>query len=367
MLTCIVTRCKKPVVAEKLFTIHDAPMVLTVHLKRFSPLGRKLTHPIAYSECLSLQDAMSTGHYSPTYSLYGVICHAGSGPNSGHYYAIIKDPKGRWMEMNDESVVGTRAPVDRRNAYMLYYIRDEGQVLEAADRVIAQSNNRSGVVLGMKKRKVSDDEGDSADTGIKLSRPFIGPHLPSPSPTIHNTNYSGADPQADAVKKKIAAISCASEASQNPSRYSDNDGNNDAKALPTANEKAPPTDALSASNVRSLPGPLTSPSTPTASVVPVGHFYSKPSQTQPDSTKKRKSPDGDGDENKSTQSDLVSKRLPSPPSPYFRHHNKKFKLSYRDFNRGSNFYNRPSGCNNLFSGRDFNKPPITYKNRPRPI
>ena len=361
MLTCIVIRCKKSVVAEKHFTIHDAPTVLTVHLKRFSPLGRKLTHPIAYSECLSLQDAMSEGQYGPTYSLYGVICHAGSGPNSGHYYAIIKDPRGRWMEMNDESVVGTRAPVDRKNAYMLYYIRDKGQALEMAVNGAAQSNNKNGVVLGMKRRKASD-EGDSVDMGIKTSRPFIGP-----SPTIHNTNYSRTDPQADAVKKKIAAVACASKAFQNLSQYSDDDENNDTEALPTTNDNAPPTDSSSASNIRSSPGPLTSPSTSAPSVVSTSNFYNKPSLTQPDGKKKRKSPDGDGDENKSTQSDLVSKRLSSPlsvSSPHFRHKSKKLKkLSHR----GSNFYNRPSGCNNLFSGRESSKPQITYKNRPRPI
>lgn len=47
--------------AEKQFTIHEAPAVLTVHLKRFTPLGRKLTQPISYPEQLSLKGYMSEG------------------------------------------------------------------------------------------------------------------------------------------------------------------------------------------------------------------------------------------------------------------------------------------------------------------
>lgn len=53
--------CKKPVVAAKQFTIHDAPQVLTIHLKRFTPLGRKMNHPVRYDEHISLTKYMSAG------------------------------------------------------------------------------------------------------------------------------------------------------------------------------------------------------------------------------------------------------------------------------------------------------------------
>jgi ubiquitin carboxyl-terminal hydrolase 36/42 len=52
-------KCKKFVVAEKGFTIHKAPPVLIIHLKRFTPFGRKLTIPIRYDEQLQLQPFMS--------------------------------------------------------------------------------------------------------------------------------------------------------------------------------------------------------------------------------------------------------------------------------------------------------------------
>ena len=54
-------KCKIHVVASKQFTIHDAPQVLTIHLKRFTPLGRKMNHPVRYDEHISLSKYMSAG------------------------------------------------------------------------------------------------------------------------------------------------------------------------------------------------------------------------------------------------------------------------------------------------------------------
>jgi hypothetical protein len=54
-------KCNKAVNAEKSFTIHDAPQILTVHLKRFTPTGRKFSRPVAYGEKLNLAPYMSEG------------------------------------------------------------------------------------------------------------------------------------------------------------------------------------------------------------------------------------------------------------------------------------------------------------------
>lgn len=45
--------------AEKNFTISEAPVVLTIHLKRFTPTGRKITELIKYPEVLNLGPAMA--------------------------------------------------------------------------------------------------------------------------------------------------------------------------------------------------------------------------------------------------------------------------------------------------------------------
>ena len=209
-------RCKKSVLAEKQFTIHEAPTVLTIHLKRFSPMGRKIGHPIRYDERLSLQPYMSDGAFGPSYSLYGVICHAGGGPNSGHYYAHVKDATGIWYEMNDESVTRIGGPpLSLKNAYVLFYVRDRGQALESAILSVAREPLKGGLVAGMKRRKLLHEADE--DTGVRTSdyaRPatpakFIGPLLPSPaitSPTKKRKLSDSRDPQAEALSKKIEAV-----------------------------------------------------------------------------------------------------------------------------------------------------------------
>ncbi len=188
--------------------------MLTVHLKRFSPLGRKITHPLQYDEQLSLRPFMSDGSFGPTYSLYGVICHAGGGPNSGHYFAFAKSKEGRWFEMNDEAVTQANVPMGKRNAYMLFYIQSKGQVLEAAVQAPLLKINgppmKNGLAAGMKKRilKAKETGGDDEDTGVKVDAKFIGPLLPSTEDmTIKPlTPSSPVDPQATTLKAKIEAV-----------------------------------------------------------------------------------------------------------------------------------------------------------------
>lgn len=51
-------RCKKLVNAEKTFAIDEAPMALTIHLKRFEANGRKITDLVKYPALLNLGPAM---------------------------------------------------------------------------------------------------------------------------------------------------------------------------------------------------------------------------------------------------------------------------------------------------------------------
>lgn len=213
------SRCKKHVNAEKRFTIHEAPPILTIHLKRFSPLGRKLGQPVQYDEKLSLQHCMSEGQFGPTYSLYGVICHAGGGPNSGHYYAFVKSKESRWFEMNDEMVQATSIPTNKKNAYMLFYMQNKGQSLEAAVKTPSvnglATHVKTGLAAGMKKKIVKPKETtDDEDQGIKVDAPLMGPLLPSVEISRNKENLTNrpppgtpADPQASALKSKIKSVS----------------------------------------------------------------------------------------------------------------------------------------------------------------
>ncbi|TDL29848.1 cysteine proteinase [Rickenella mellea] len=299
-------KCKRAVNAEKQFTIHEAPVVLTVHFKRFTPLGRKLAHPVKYQERLHLQPAMSEGQFGPTYSLYGVISHAGGGPNSGHYYAHVKSGSGRWYEMNDEMVEPARVPpVSLKNAYILFYVREGGQKLEAALNGSIYTAQRNGLLVnGMaKKRKVilSDDEEDQNDEkGQPLSKPFIGPVMPpgmgqsngdtSSASAITPHKPSPVHPETAALKKKIAEAERRQQPKQSPRKalvdYEDDEEEGEVVQrtpipTPSSPQKSPP------------PHPPTSPlppSSPLTSGVPTSSFYGS---SEPRLLKKRKSPDRD--------------------------------------------------------------------------
>ena len=52
-------RCKKLVDASKGLTVDKAPNVLTVHMKRFTPTGRKITNQVQFDEFLNLGPVMS--------------------------------------------------------------------------------------------------------------------------------------------------------------------------------------------------------------------------------------------------------------------------------------------------------------------
>jgi len=211
--------------------------VLTVHLKRFSPLGRKITHPLEYDDRLSLQPYMSSGQFGPTYSLFGVICHAGGGPNSGHYYAFVKSKEGHWYEMNDEVVQLTSLPTGKRNAYMLFYIQNKGQGLEAVVKAPILNGQaapiRNGLAARMKEKvlKNREDAEEEEDKGVKLTAPLIGPVLPPTEITRNGTTAtqvsSPIDPQAMSLKSKIQAVAQtqARKALENLGNYDSEDDN----------------------------------------------------------------------------------------------------------------------------------------------
>ncbi|CCM00658.1 uncharacterized protein FIBRA_02696 [Fibroporia radiculosa] len=389
-------KCKKAVTADKQFTVHDAPLVLTIHLKRFSPIGGKIGQPVKYDERLSLQSVMSSGQHGPSYVLYAVISHAGGGPNSGHYYAHVKGSNGQWYEMNDDSV--TRhpgAPTGMKNAYILFYIRDKGQALEAAVNAPAKILNRDttpakmGIVANMKKRKaVESDDESSLRPKSKTSAPFIGPRLPSPVPAstadTSKANANAIDPQAEVLKKKIAAVGQSpSSALLSLAQYDDEDDEdigekvNEMKTTTPDSELVPsspviPPSSSTASSTQevqsSTPPPLTA-STSTPSVfttISTSSFYGTKSKGKDESnSKKRKSPEPDPDD------PSISQWARTPISP-------GLSLSTPTVGRrqsggrsggigsGSPF-NRIKGSNNLAQRRDAGGPIQQYGRKKRLI
>ncbi|NWZ60663.1 UBP42 hydrolase, partial [Haliaeetus albicilla] len=120
------SQCNKMVAASKRFTIHRAPKVLTVCLKRFEDFtGGKINKVVKYPSCLDLRPYMSQPDgESLFYSLYAVLVHSGNGCHSGHYFCYTKASNGLWYEMNDSSVDHCDiSTVLQQQAYLLFYVR----------------------------------------------------------------------------------------------------------------------------------------------------------------------------------------------------------------------------------------------------
>ncbi|KAK7388365.1 hypothetical protein VNO78_23181 [Psophocarpus tetragonolobus] len=121
-------RCKQKVRALKQLTIHKAPYVLTIHLKRFHAHdpGQKIKKKVQFGCALDLKPFVSGSYDADVkYSLYGVLVHSGSSTHSGHYYCYVRTSNSMWYTLDDNrvSLVSEREVLNQQ-AYMLFYVRD---------------------------------------------------------------------------------------------------------------------------------------------------------------------------------------------------------------------------------------------------
>ncbi|KAK4797526.1 hypothetical protein SAY86_029852 [Trapa natans] len=119
--------CKQKVQALKQLTIHEAPYVLTVHLKRFHfhDLGQKINKNVNFDTTLDLKPFVSGPHDGDLkYSLYGVLVHHGWSTHSGHYYCYVRTSTNMWYSLDDNQVRQvSESTVLQQKAYMLFYVR----------------------------------------------------------------------------------------------------------------------------------------------------------------------------------------------------------------------------------------------------
>ncbi|CAA7056672.1 unnamed protein product [Microthlaspi erraticum] len=122
------SRCAGYVRARKELSIHEAPNILTIVLKRFQE-GRygKINKCISFPEMLDMNPFMTrTGDVPPLYMLYAVIVHLDTlnASFSGHYISYVKDLRGNWFRIDDSEIY--RVPMTQvmsEGAYMLFYMR----------------------------------------------------------------------------------------------------------------------------------------------------------------------------------------------------------------------------------------------------
>ncbi|KAK9674266.1 hypothetical protein RND81_12G222100 [Saponaria officinalis] len=155
-------RCKKLVTAKKQMSVLQAPNVLVVQLKRFEGIfGGKIDRVIAFEEILVLSSFMCKASQDPhaEYSLFATIVHSGYSPESGHYYAYIKDAVGRWYCCNDAYVtLSTLQEVLMEKAYILFFTRTSQRPVSADTATVSngvKSHAITAVSNGAKSHTIS--------------------------------------------------------------------------------------------------------------------------------------------------------------------------------------------------------------------
>ncbi|KAL1553778.1 ubiquitinyl hydrolase 1 [Salvia divinorum] len=142
-------QCKQKVKASKQLTVHKAPQVLAVHLKRFSSHapGQKVDKKVTFEPTLDMKPFV-TGSYDGDlkYTLYGVLVHYGWSTHSGHYYCFVRTSSGMWYSLDDNQVVQVNErKVLEQKAYMLFYVRDRKNVGTSNHANALQKDNMNAI------------------------------------------------------------------------------------------------------------------------------------------------------------------------------------------------------------------------------
>ncbi|XP_020229160.1 ubiquitin carboxyl-terminal hydrolase 23 isoform X2 [Cajanus cajan] len=153
-------RCKQKVRALKQLTIHKAPYVLTIHLKRFyaHDPGQKIKKKVQFGYALDLKPFVSGSYEGDLkYSLYGVLVHSGSSTHSGHYYCYVRTSNNMWYTLDDNRVshVSEREVLNQQ-AYMLFYVRDRKSIVPKKPVDLAKKENMKTNVNGNRESSTSN-------------------------------------------------------------------------------------------------------------------------------------------------------------------------------------------------------------------
>ena len=126
---CTACNVTSPSGAQKTLSVHRAPRILVLQIRRFLnrrvKLGTAVTFPV---RGLSLAPYMTGGACPglPMYDLFAVSSHFGH-LGSGHYVADAMGVDDVWRRFDDSTVSETQVgAIDACGAYVLFYARREG-------------------------------------------------------------------------------------------------------------------------------------------------------------------------------------------------------------------------------------------------
>ncbi|KAK4795832.1 hypothetical protein SAY86_028158 [Trapa natans] len=171
-------RCSAYVRARKQLTVHEAPNILTIVLKRFQE-GRygKINKCITFPEMLDMIPYMTgTEDMPPLYVLYAVVVHLDTlnASFSGHYVCYVRDLRGSWYRIDDTEVQSVPASqVMSEGAYILFYMRSCPRPHKAYLRKSEELDPMSSRNSALKSQKSSrPGRSQPKSQGMGSSEPF---------------------------------------------------------------------------------------------------------------------------------------------------------------------------------------------------
>ncbi|XP_020233591.1 ubiquitin carboxyl-terminal hydrolase 15 [Cajanus cajan] len=182
-------RCTTYVRARKQLSIHEAPNILTIVLKRFQE-GRygKINKCITFPEMLDMIPFMTgTGDIPPLYMLYAVVVHLDTlnASFSGHYVSYVKDLQGNWHRIDDTEVQPVLInQVMSEGAYILFYMRScprppVEHALKAMQQSVYDSSKHNPMEMQKPNKPVHSRHGNQfcVPEAPPHARPEIATHI----------------------------------------------------------------------------------------------------------------------------------------------------------------------------------------------
>ncbi|KAM7111054.1 ubiquitin carboxyl-terminal hydrolase 17-like protein 6 [Molossus nigricans] len=166
--------CMEKVPAAKTLTLHAAPQVLLLVLKRFSdPTGSKVHKDVLYPERLDLRPHLGLRSAGPLlYELCAVLVHAGRACDSGHYFCYVRAGDSRWFRMDDAQVTAcdVSSALSQR-AYVLFYVRKSEEEGDAGSAFVSGEPGGRGSERRVKGSRQRGPESHSNLAGPVLEEP----------------------------------------------------------------------------------------------------------------------------------------------------------------------------------------------------
>ncbi|TKY74650.1 Ubiquitin carboxyl-terminal hydrolase 26 [Spatholobus suberectus] len=141
--------CKTRVDATRSIKLCTLPKVLNFQLKRYvflpkTTTKKKITSAFSFPAELDMRHRMSElSQFNLVYDLSAVLIHKGTGANSGHYIAHIKDVNtGQWWEFDDEHVtnLGCHPFGEGSSSSTTKSIKNDAIHSDSSEAMIADSN-----------------------------------------------------------------------------------------------------------------------------------------------------------------------------------------------------------------------------------